>query len=78
LKGFPVPATSAGGEDGRKRFSGFSASMNSTRLFTPSFPLLLFAGSLTLGDAVSAVPHEVTPSRIEVFTASDRLIQPSA
>ena len=78
MKGFPVPAALAGGEDARKRFSGFSSSMPSIRRFTCSFPLVVLTISLTLGDAASAAPEEVTPVRIEVFTAANRPIQPPA
>jgi len=50
--------------------------MSSTRRFTVSFPLVVLAVSLTLGNAASAAPEEVTPIRIEVFTAGDRPVQP--
>jgi hypothetical protein len=50
--------------------------MSSIRPFPSSFPLVVLAASLTLGDAASAAPEEVTPIRIEVFTARDRPIQP--
>jgi integrating conjugative element protein (TIGR03757 family) len=52
--------------------------MPSIRRFASSFPFVVFAASLTLGDAASAAPEEVTPIRIEVFTASDRPIRPPA
>jgi integrating conjugative element protein (TIGR03757 family) len=40
--------------------------------------LVVFAASLTLGDAASAAPEEVTPIRIEVFTTGVRPIRPPA
>jgi integrating conjugative element protein (TIGR03757 family) len=40
-----------------------------------SFPLVVLAASLTLGEAASAAPEEVTLIRIEAFTAGDRPIQ---
>ena len=52
--------------------------MPSIRRFATSFPFVVFAASLTLGDAASAAPEEVTPIRIEVFTAGDRPIRPPA
>jgi integrating conjugative element protein (TIGR03757 family) len=78
LKEFPVLTAFAGGEYARKRFSGFSSSMPSIRRLTCSFPLVVLTISLTLGDAASAAPEEVTPVRIEVFTAADRPFQPPA
>ena len=52
--------------------------MPSIRRLTCSFPLVVLTISLTLGDAASAAPEEVTPVRIEVFTAADRPFQPPA
>jgi integrating conjugative element protein (TIGR03757 family) len=54
----------------------FCSSMSSIRRFASSFPLVVLAASLTVGDAAWAAPEEVTPIRIEVFTARDRPIQP--
>ena len=52
--------------------------MPSIRRFASSFPFVVFAASLPFGDAASAAPEEVTPIRIEVFTAGDRPIQQPA
>jgi integrating conjugative element protein (TIGR03757 family) len=52
--------------------------MPSIRRFVASFPLVVLAASLTLGEAASAAPQEVKPIRIEVFTAADRPLQPPA